>query len=86
MSRYSPQDFTERYSVFQIGVEPQRIDILGNITGVRFSSAWAKRKTSRVEGVAIHFIALDDLIRNKKAAGRPQDLTDLANLKGTAGS
>jgi hypothetical protein len=79
---YSPEDFTERYSVFQIGVEPQRIDVLGNISGVRFSSAWEKRRTSRVEGLTIHFIALADLIKNKEAAGRPQDLIDLANLKG----
>jgi hypothetical protein len=45
---------------------------------VRFETAWENRKTSRIDGVRVHFIGLSDLMRNKK----PQDLLDLANLKG----
>jgi len=33
------------------------------------------------EGVRIRVIALDDLIANKRAAGRPQDVADVANLE-----
>ncbi len=33
------------------------------------------------EGTPIRVISLDDLIANKRAAGRPQDLADLAKLE-----
>jgi hypothetical protein len=78
----SYKDFTGRYGGYQIGVEPIRIDILAHVDGVRFSSAWAKRTTTRIEGQAIHFISKQDLIKSKKAAGRRQDLIDLDNLTG----
>jgi hypothetical protein len=81
LKRYTPEDFAKRYSVFQMGVPPQRIDILGNISAVRFSTAWEKRKTRRPGGMTVHFIALDDLMKNKKAVGRAQDLIDLENLR-----
>jgi hypothetical protein len=31
-------------------------------------------------GVTIRVVGLDDLIRMKRASGRPQDLRDIANL------
>jgi hypothetical protein len=76
------KDFSRPYGGFQIGVEPVRIDILAHVDGVRFSSAWGKRTTTRVEGQSIHFISKEDLIKSKKAAGRRQDLIDLDNLMG----
>jgi hypothetical protein len=79
---YEPADFADPYYWFQIGMEPVRIDILSHVDGVRFSSAWKKRTTTRIDKQAIHFISKQDLIKTKKAAGRPQDLIDIANLKG----
>jgi len=35
-----------------------------------------------LEGLTVHVISRDDLIRNKKAAGRPQDVADVAWLEG----
>ncbi|MBV9744131.1 MAG: hypothetical protein JO099_10230 [Acidobacteriia bacterium] len=79
---YGPELFLDRYGVFQIGVSPIRIDILSSIRGVRFSSAWEKRATTRIEGQAIHFISKQHLIKAKKAAGRLMDLIDIENLMG----
>ena len=78
---FSPDDFQQRYSVFQLGVEPLRVDVIGHIDGVRFPTAWEKRRTSRINGLTVHFISKDDLIRNKRASGRRQDLIDLENLR-----
>jgi len=36
---------------------------------------------AQVDDVSIRVIALDDLIANKRAAGRPQDLIDVAFLE-----
>jgi hypothetical protein len=63
--------------VFQIGVAPRRIDILTSIDGVTFDEAWPHRLTVSLEGVSIPVIGRAHLIQNKRAAGRPKDLTDL---------
>ncbi len=79
----SPADFRDHPDdVFQIGVEPNRIDILQSISGVVFDSAWERRQLFAVEdGLTVPFLALDDLLANKLASGRPQDLADVDKLK-----
>jgi hypothetical protein len=66
--------------VFQIGVAPRRIDILTSIDGVGFDEAWPHRMVIEVEGQTLPVISRAHLIRNKKAAARPQDLADVARL------
>jgi len=77
---YTPADFSETYSAFQIGVAPVRIDVLTSVAGVSFSRAWENRTSSRIDGTTVHFLSKEDLIKSKRAAGRKQDLIDLDNL------
>ena len=72
--------------VYQIGIAPVRIDILTEITGVKFPDAWRKRVASTFFGVPVHFISLDDLVANKRALGRSSDLKDLKRNPGTSKS
>jgi predicted nucleotidyltransferase len=58
--------------------------ILNEIEGVPFDEAWHRRGVIDVEGVQAPFISLQDLIAAKRAAGRPQDLLDLAELERAA--
>lgn len=74
-------DFCQPDVVYQIGVAPRRIDILTSISGVDFGAAWPNRRVVDVEGRAVAFLGRSDLIANKHAAGRPQDLADLAWLE-----
>ena len=68
--------------VLQLGVAPNRIDILQSISGVDFDSAWERRQLFEVEdGLTVPFMSLDDLLANKLASGRPQDLADVDKLK-----
>lgn len=76
------KDLTQRDVVFQIGVAPRRIDVMTSVDGVEFAPAWGRRVDTKLEGLTVHVISRDDLIRNKKAAGRPQDLADIAWLEG----
>jgi glycine cleavage system aminomethyltransferase T len=73
-------DFTRADSVIQLGYAPYRIDILTSIDGVDFESAWIRRASVDVGGVVVGFIGRDDLITNKRAVGRPQDLVDVERL------
>ena len=79
--RITPGTFTEKQVVYQIGVAPVRIDILTEISGVEFSSAWKKRVASTFFGVPVHFISIDDLMANKQALGRSTDLKDLKQAR-----
>lgn len=81
----TPDTFAEKQVVYQIGIAPVRIDILTEITGVKFPNAWAKRVASTFFGVPVHFISPDDLVANKQALGRSSDLRDLKqNPKGAS--
>jgi predicted nucleotidyltransferase len=81
LSDVSESDFSTEGTVFQIGSSPRRIDILTRISGVDFELAYANRQTVSVEGMAVPVISLDDLIANKRATGRAQDLADVEKLQ-----
>lgn len=77
----SPADFADG-TTFQIGQEPDRIDILQRIDGVTFDEAWTNRIEGTVDGeIPTSVISKDDLIRNKLASGRDQDLVDVKKLR-----
>ena len=55
-------------------------DIHPFVAGVTFQEIWGKRVEDKVGQTPTNFASLDDLIRMKKAAGRPKDLEDLKIL------
>jgi hypothetical protein len=67
--------------VFQIGVAPVRIDVITKIDGVGFDEAWADRVRATFADQAVFVLSREKLIANKTAAGRPQDLADVAWLE-----
>ena len=73
-------DFATPSAVLQIGIAPNRIDLTTTIDGITFADAWPNRLPTTFGDQAIWVIGRDDLIANKRAAGRPQDLLDLALL------
>jgi hypothetical protein len=77
------EDLTQPDLIYQIGVVPARIDILTGISGVEFAEAWAGRMTIRIGELEVPVIGREALIRNKRAAGRPRDLADVAELEAT---
>lgn len=77
----SPADFTDG-TIFQIGQPPARVDILQQIDGISFDEAWVNRIEGLVDGeVPAVVISKEDLIRNKLASGREQDLLDVKKLR-----
>jgi hypothetical protein len=81
ISGLSPEDFTDG-TIFQMGQPPERIDILQQVSGVDFDSAWEHRVEGFVdEKTPALVISKEDLIRNKLASGREQDLLDVKKLR-----
>ena len=66
--------------VFQIGIEPSRIDILTAISGVAFDDAWENKLNIELDDIKLNIIGRDDLIVNKRACGRPKDIADAETL------
>ena len=75
------QDLCDVDMVYQIGVAPNRIDILMGVSGLDFDAAWRTRVRSSYGDVPINILGKDNLIKAKEAAGRPQDLLDLERLR-----
>ena len=81
VAEISEADFAEPGVVYQIGLPPGRIDILTELTGVRFADAWPDRIRRRFGELDADFIGRDTLVRNKRATGRPKDLGDIEGLE-----
>jgi hypothetical protein len=78
----SKQDLETPGVVVQIGLPPRRIDVLTRVSGLGFEEAWRNRTRHRVGNLEVPFVGRDDLIRNKRASGRPKDIADLDVLEG----
>jgi len=78
------EDFAKRGNFFRFGYEPRCVDILPDIPGVDFESAWERRVEGVIDpntGLKAFFISAEDLIATKLAAGRPQDLADAEAIR-----
>ena len=71
---------TEPDTFFLMSRAPNQIDLITTIDGVSFEDAWLHRVEAAYGDVRVWYISRDDLIANKRAAGRPQDLADLSYL------
>lgn len=74
------EDLTNKDIVVQLGVPPVRIDILTSISGVEFNEAYSSKIEHKFGSTKTYFLSKENLIKNKKAAGRKKDLADLESL------
>jgi predicted nucleotidyltransferase len=79
---YTVEDLLDPQWIVQLGVAPVRIDLMSEIPGfVNFEAAWKNRVDAHFGAVTVHYLGLDDLLRAKEAAGRPQDRADVRVLQ-----
>lgn len=77
----APTDLSHPGVVYQIGVPPNRIDILTSLEGVTFPEAWPRRETAMYGDCPVFYLSRQDLIANKERVARPQDLLDVKALE-----
>jgi hypothetical protein len=70
-------DFDKPGKIVQLGVAPNRIDLLTSIDGVLFDEAWGGRVVGRFGTQSVPFLGRRELLANKRAVGRLQDLADI---------
>lgn len=66
--------------VYQLGLPPRRVDILTELTGLTFANAWQSRLRTAFGALEVDVIGREAFIANKRAVGRPRDLSDIAAL------
>jgi predicted nucleotidyltransferase len=78
---FKKEDFLKENLINQIGYPPLRIDILTSIDGINFQDAYPQKQVIIIEGFTANYIGLNELIQNKNASGRQQDLVDVKTLQ-----
>jgi len=73
--------FLTEKKVIRMGIPPMRLEILTFIDGVRFEDCYKNRVIANFDEFTVNFISKDDLLQNKLASGRPQDLVDYNKLQ-----
>ncbi len=76
----SVDDFTNPSIVYYLGRSPARVDILMSLKGLSFEESWNNRVEAIFGDIPTQFLSSQDLVINKRLAGRPQDLMDVESL------
>ena len=76
----SPSLFLEPGRIVRMGVPPMRIEIFTAVSGISFESCYPLRTKAVIDGIPVSFLDVENLKKNKRAAGRHKDLDDLEHL------
>lgn len=71
----------ERSEILQLGLPPNRIDLLREAGGVVFEDAWAEREDAPYGAAPAHWIGLDALIAIKRQIDHPRHQEDVRVLE-----
>ena len=73
--------FSESGNIIQFGVVPLRVDIINEIDGINFDDVYKNSVRGKYGEIEVNFIGRIELIKNKMASGRDQDLLDAKKLE-----
>jgi hypothetical protein len=76
----TPELFLKNGQVLRIGVEPMRLEVLNEISGVDFKTCYKNKEILNVDGLKLNFIGINELIKNKKSTERSKDKLDVIEL------
>ncbi|MBX3281533.1 MAG: hypothetical protein KF756_03560 [Acidobacteria bacterium] len=81
VTEVSEADLTTEGNFYQIGLPPNRIDIITQLEEMDFAACWERRKTVMLGDLAVEYISLEDLLENKERTGRARDIEDAEHLR-----
>lgn len=82
--RFAREDFESDDLILQLGVPPGRVDVITSIEAITFDEAWPNRLIVELDGLSVSVLGRNELLRNKRAVGRPQDQADVSRLEAQA--
>jgi hypothetical protein len=82
LANFTVADFADGKTVGRFGVPPICFEVIQQISGVDFASVYANSEVVLIDGqVHARYISAEDLITNKLASGRSQDLADVDAIR-----
>ena len=79
---FSENEFLgNKYDVWGIGVEPNKIEIMSEVKGIEFYECFKACKKMPFKNFEVPYIHLKHLLLAKEAAGRFKDKADIEQLK-----
>jgi hypothetical protein len=66
--------------IIEMGVAPVQVHVMSAIDGVAWDEVWSGRVEAKFGARLVGFIGRAEFLKNKRAAGRPKDLADIAAL------
>jgi predicted nucleotidyltransferase len=80
---FNLDEFYDQGSIIRMGVPPVRIELINAISGLTFDQVWENKISGNYGDLLIFYIGFNELIKNKRASGRPKDLLDIDELGAT---
>jgi hypothetical protein len=75
------EHFKEPGNFFRMGRAPIQIDIITEASGIDIKDCYSRKNIITIDDIDVPIISKEDLIKNKKASGRLQDLADAESLE-----
>ncbi len=69
--------------VIQLGMVPNRIDLLAGVSGVTFEEVWAGREVGHLSEVETNIMSREHSIKSKRATNREKGRGDVELLEKT---
>lgn len=76
----TPAQLVSPRTVLEMGVAPVQIHVMSAINGVEWEEVWDGHVEAAFGSRTVPFIGRAAFLKNKRAAGRPKDLADVAAL------
>jgi hypothetical protein len=77
----TPETVADQRRMIEMGVPPVQIHVMSAISGVEWPEIWDHHLDGPFGRHVVPYIGRDTLIRNKRAAGRLKDLSDVDALE-----
>jgi hypothetical protein len=81
----TPEAVADQRRMIEMGIPPVQIHVMSTISGVAWPDIWEGRVEGLFGSRTVPYIGRETLIRNKRAAARPKDLSDIDALERGAG-
>lgn len=77
-----PKEYFQKVgSAIHLGVEPNRIDLLTHLKGVKNDQIFSNMKRIQLDGILVNIISFEDLIETKLNSDRLKDGADVEELQ-----
>jgi len=77
----TPAGVADERRMIEMGVPPVQIHVMSAISGVAWPEIWTRHVEGPFGSRTVPYIGRETLIRNKRAAARPKDLSDIDALE-----